>query len=138
VAALTPLSVDGMIVAASSTVQADSRVGSRGGVMPWVLLVAESVASLAANVAVAEPTVTGRVIAVWPSFALIAAYELLMRQVRYAAEAGKSWQRASRPSTGASVARTLEGVPAHRRHASDPGTSSRREIGRDLQLRVWQ
>ena len=44
-----------------------------------------SVASLAANVAVAEPTATGRVIAAWPSFALIAAYELLMRQVRCAA-----------------------------------------------------
>ena len=29
-------------------------------------------ASLAANVAVAEPTLTGRVIAAWPSFALIA------------------------------------------------------------------
>jgi hypothetical protein len=43
VAALTSLSVDGMIVA------------------------------------VAEPTVAGRVIAAWPSFALIGAYELLVR-----------------------------------------------------------
>jgi hypothetical protein len=41
-------------------------------------------------VAVAEPTVTGRVIAEWPSFALIASYELLMRQVRHAAESGTS------------------------------------------------
>ena len=40
VAALTPLSVDGMLVAASTTVLADSRSGSRGGVMPWLLLVA--------------------------------------------------------------------------------------------------
>jgi hypothetical protein len=32
-----------------------------------------SVASLAANVAVAEPTVKGRVLAAWPSFSLIAA-----------------------------------------------------------------
>src|SRR5262245_6415438 len=32
------------------------------------LLVAGSVASLAANVAVAEPTLIGRVIAAWPSF----------------------------------------------------------------------
>ena len=38
-----------------------------------------SVASLSANVTVAEPTATGWVIAAWPSFALIAAYELLMR-----------------------------------------------------------
>jgi Protein of unknown function (DUF2637) len=85
VAALTPLSVDGMIVAASTTLLADSRGGDRGGVLPWALLVAGSAASLAANVAAAQPTMTGRVIAAWPSFALIAAYELLMRQVRRAA-----------------------------------------------------
>jgi len=73
VAALTPLSVDGMIVAASTTLLADSRAGERGGVLPWALLVVGSAASLAANVAVAQPTVAGRVIAAWPSFALIAA-----------------------------------------------------------------
>lgn len=82
VAALTPLSVDGMIVAASTTLLADSRSGRRGGVLPWALLVAGSVASLAANVAVAQPTLIGRVIAAWPSFALTASYELLTRQVR--------------------------------------------------------
>jgi hypothetical protein len=101
VAALTPLSVDGMIVAASTTLLADSRSGGRGGLLPWVLLAVGSVASLAANVAVAEPTATGRVIAAWPSFALIAAYELLMRQVRCAADAGQSRRRASRPGNAA-------------------------------------
>jgi hypothetical protein len=50
--------------------------------LPWALLVVGSAASLAANVAVAEPTMTGRLIGAWPSFSLIAAYELLMRQVR--------------------------------------------------------
>src|SRR6478752_3442545 len=84
VAALTPLSVDGMIVAASATLLAESRAGRRGAVLPWALLVAGSIASLAANVAVAEPTLTGRVIAAWPSFALIGSYELLMRQIRSA------------------------------------------------------
>jgi len=76
IAPLTPLSVDGMIVAASTTLLADSRSGDRGGIMPWALLAIGSVASLAANVAVAEPTVTGRVIAAWPTFALIGSYEL--------------------------------------------------------------
>src|SRR6266516_2167248 len=85
VAALTPLSVDGMIVAASTALLADSRSGGRGGLLPWALLVTGSVASLAANVAVAEPTATGRVIAAGPSFALIGSYELLMRQIRSAA-----------------------------------------------------
>jgi hypothetical protein len=45
VAALTPLLVDGMIVAASTTLLADSRVGGRGGFLPWALLVAGSAAS---------------------------------------------------------------------------------------------
>lgn len=67
VAALTPLSVDGMNVAASTTLLADSRSGRKGGALPWALLVAGSVASLAANVAVAEPTLIGQVIAAWPS-----------------------------------------------------------------------
>src|SRR5215469_12206309 len=77
VTALTPLSVDGMIVAASTALLADSRSGGRGGLLPWALLVIGSVASLAANVAVAEPTAAGRMIAAWPSFALIGSYELL-------------------------------------------------------------
>jgi Protein of unknown function (DUF2637) len=35
VAVLTPLSVDGMIVAASTALLADSRSGGRGGLLPW-------------------------------------------------------------------------------------------------------
>src|SRR5580700_8062397 len=97
VAVLTPLSVDGMIVAASTTLLAESLSGGGGGFLPWALLVAGSVASLAANVAVAEPTATGRMIAAWPSFALIASYELLMRQVRRATYAGP---RSSRSDPG--------------------------------------
>jgi len=85
VATLTPLSVDGMIVAASTTLLADSRSGRTGGALPWALPVAGSVASLAANVALAEPTLVGRVIAAWPSFALTASFELLTRQVRLGA-----------------------------------------------------
>jgi Protein of unknown function (DUF2637) len=52
VAAPTPLSVDGMIVAASATSLADSRSGRKSGALPWALAGAGSVASLAANVAV--------------------------------------------------------------------------------------
>jgi Protein of unknown function (DUF2637) len=136
VAALTPLSVDGMIVAASTTLLAESRSGSRGGFLPWGLLVAGSVASLAANVAVAEPTATGRVIAAWPSFALIASYELLMRQVRRAAEAGTSRQRSGviggRPGcAGASSA----GCPAGVRPDAGERSAGR---GREAQVLAWQ
>lgn len=104
VAALTPLSVDGMIVAASTTLLADSRSGRKGGALPWALLVVGSVASLLANVAVAEPTLIGRVIAAWPSFALTASYELLTRQVRRGTARDDSQQEPSQrpmPPSGA-------------------------------------
>ncbi|NJP89396.1 DUF2637 domain-containing protein [Nonomuraea sp. FMUSA5-5] len=81
-AALIPLAVDGTIVAASMALLRASRQGERGGVLPWMLLVVSSVASIGANVAVAEPTVIARVIAGWPSLALIGAYEMLMCQIR--------------------------------------------------------
>ncbi|MBV2364673.1 DUF2637 domain-containing protein [Streptomonospora sp. NEAU-YY374] len=84
-AGLFPLSVDGMIVAASMALPADARQGGREGVLPWALLVVGSAASLAANVAVADPTLWSRVIHAWPSFALMGAYELLMRHLRVAA-----------------------------------------------------
>jgi hypothetical protein len=123
VAALTPLSVDGMIVAASTTLLADSRLGGRGGVLPWALLVIGSVASLAANVAVAEPSLTGRVIAAWPSLALIGAYELLMRQVRRSATVGADLhERSSEPQ----IPEGPVSGPA--------GTRG----GRDLQRHAWQ
>jgi hypothetical protein len=106
VAALTPLSVDGMIIAASTTLLADSRSGIRGGALPWVLLALGSLASLAANVAVAEPSATGRVIAAWPSVALIGSYELLMRQIRWSASA------AVRPAVKPARSRGRRGAPS--------------------------
>jgi hypothetical protein len=84
-AALFPLSVDGMIVGASMTLLSDARHGRKGGALPWALLILGSTASLAANVAVADPTTWSRIIHAWPSFALIGAYELLMREFRTAA-----------------------------------------------------
>jgi hypothetical protein len=54
-------------VSVSATLLADSRAGDHGGLLPWALLVVGSAASLAANVAVAQPTPAGRVIAAWPS-----------------------------------------------------------------------
>ncbi len=139
VAVLTPLSVDGMIVAASTTLLADSRSGGRGGKLPWALLVAGSMASLTANVAAAQPTSTGRVIAAWPSFALIAAYELLMRQVRQAADAGRSSRsaRRSRRRVTDAVSSGAADPVAGRRAARSAGPVQR-GAGRELQLRAWQ
>ena len=138
VAALTPLSVDGMIVAASTTLLAESRSGRNGGALPWALLVAGSVASLAANVAVAEPTLVGRVIAAWPSFALTASYELLTRQVRRSsADMGTQDQRARQPqrrrpaTAGHKPTGGLTLVSQHQRDGSGQRASS------DLARQAW-
>jgi Protein of unknown function (DUF2637) len=136
VAVLTPLSVDGMIVAASTTLLADSRSARRGGLMPWALLVIGSLASLAANVSVSEPTATGRVIAAWPSFALIAAYELLMRQVRNAAETATFRTRRGRPP-GRSVsaaAAIADGAVSTRK--AEPARG--RAVGKEVRLEAWR
>jgi len=79
--ALIPLSVDGMIVAASMSLLLDSRLGRRGGLLPWTLLVTGALASLAANIAVAEPAMAGQVIVAWPSFALTASIVILSFRV---------------------------------------------------------
>jgi len=138
VAALTPLSVDGMIVAASTTLLADSRSGRKGGALPWALLVAGSVASLAANVAVAEPTLIGRVIAAWPSFALTASYELLTRQVRRsAADTGTRDQRArkpQRPWSARAGRQPVGGLTLVSRHQRD---GSGQRVGSDLARQAW-
>jgi hypothetical protein len=130
VAALTPLSVDGMIVAASMTLLADSRSGGRGGLLPWALLAVGSVASLTANVAVAEPTATGRIIAASPSFALIGSYELLMRNVRSGTVGltGVDEPSPSLPGNCRAAAAGSESVvaqPVGRRHRSQPAARGR-------------
>ena len=142
VAALTPPSVDGMIVAASTTLLTDSRAGERGGVLPWALLAAGSAASLAANIAVAEQTAAGRVIAAWPSFALIGAYELLVRQVRRSAAGRgrplrKPGPQVSRPEPHATSS------PRWRVHRPGPGESAQSSAGtggsgRELQRQAWR
>jgi hypothetical protein len=122
-------------VAASTALLAESRSGGRGGLLPWGLLVTGSVASLAANVAVAEPTVTGRVIAAWPSFALIGSYELLMRQVRRAAESTRAKKRARGVVGDAGSARPPSSVPQRRAAVGD--TVARAREGWDLQRQAW-
>jgi hypothetical protein len=81
-ATLIPLSVDGMVIAASMSVLLASKMGRRGEWLPWTLLIVGSLASLAANVAVANPTTVSRLIAAWPSFAFVGAYHLLQGQLR--------------------------------------------------------
>jgi len=77
---LLPVSVDGLAVAASMTMLVRRRAGETAGVLPWVALLLGLGASLAANVAAADPTVVGRVVAAWPPVGLLLSYELLLQQ----------------------------------------------------------
>lgn len=133
--ALTPLSVDGMIVAASTTLLADSRRARRGGALSWPMLVAGSIASLAANVAVAEPTMTGRVIAAWPSFALIGSYELLMRQIRTSAAAASLHREPAQVPRGRAPALQVAAQPGA---GHSPGCGGHCADGRSLRQEALQ
>jgi len=77
---LLPVSVDGLAVAASMTMLVRRRAARATGVLPWVALLLGLGASLAANVAAADPTVVGRVVAAWPPVGLLLSYELLLQQ----------------------------------------------------------
>jgi hypothetical protein len=77
---LLPISVDGLAVAASMTMLVRWRAGERAGVLPWEALLLGLGASLAANVAAADPTVVGRLVAAWPPVGLLLSYELLLQQ----------------------------------------------------------
>ncbi|MGH3159576.1 MAG: DUF2637 domain-containing protein [Streptosporangiaceae bacterium] len=143
--ALIPLSVDGMIVAASMALLLDSRLGRKGGRLPWALLIVGALASVTANVAVAEPTITGRVIAAWPSFALTCSYELLMRQVRQLGPVRNDNPKQSRTGKQRQPRRTRE----HQRPASVPpaavpagatvnGSADSPRADRSLQRKAWQ
>jgi hypothetical protein len=135
-AALLPISVDGMIAASSMSLLAASRQGQRSGILPWALLVIGSAASLSANVAVAEPSAVGRLIAAWPSCALIGSYELLMRQIKQAAirsvpekvtasyEGHTSLTTDNRPSYTAHTSPTLESAISYEARITGLETSA--------------
>jgi len=79
---LLPLSVDGLVVAASMVLLTRRRAGLPGGRLAWAALLGGVGASLAANIAAAEPTVTARLVAAWPALAFAVAFELLLQQRR--------------------------------------------------------
>jgi hypothetical protein len=75
---LLPVSVDGLIVAASMTLLVRRRTNQPAGVLPWGALLLGGTASVIANVAAADPTLAGRLVAAWPPIALLISYELFL------------------------------------------------------------
>jgi hypothetical protein len=82
-ASLVPVSVDGLMVAASMTALTRRRAGQAVGALAWVALGLGIAASVTANVAAAEPTMVGRAVAAWPPVALGLSFELLLQQGRH-------------------------------------------------------
>lgn len=79
---LIPLSVDGMILAASLLIVNARRTYSETPWLAWLALVVGVLVSLAANVASALPDITSRLISAWPPVAFAAAFEIILRLVR--------------------------------------------------------
>jgi hypothetical protein len=81
---ILPLSVDGLLAVAALVLLADARANRRSGRAPaWFAVTLGIGASVAANVAHAEPTWTGRLIGLWAPVALAVALELALRHVRH-------------------------------------------------------
>ena len=106
---LLPISVDGLMIAASSVILARQRQGVPAGWLPWMALVAGVAVSVAANIAQAgadlkpigsdggpateadydDLLLKARLLAAWPPLAALAGVELLMRQIRGRQQAGR-------------------------------------------------
>lgn len=110
-----PLAVDGLVVAASMTMLVRRRAGKRPGWLAGTSMTLGLTASLAANIAAAEPTLIGRAVAAWPPIALLLAYELLMDQLRAAPRhplpTHAPATATDMPSHQPSVARDLAAMP---------------------------
>jgi hypothetical protein len=76
-----PLSVDGLVLIASLNMLVRRWEGQPAGWLTWTALLLGGAASLAANIAAAEPTLTGRLVAAWSPICLTISYELLMQQL---------------------------------------------------------
>lgn len=104
-AALMFVPVDGMAIAASMTMSVRRRAGLKAGLRAWATFLLGVGASLAFNVAAAEPTAGARLISALPCVSFLLTYELLMQLQHIKARGGPGSNRAavpepSKPATG--------------------------------------
>jgi hypothetical protein len=79
---LIPVSIDGLMVAASMVLVIRRRAGLSASGIAWGALIAGVLASLGANMADARPEVTAVLYAGWAPVALAVGFELLLQQRR--------------------------------------------------------
>jgi hypothetical protein len=72
-----PLTVDGLDLIGVLVLLADRRTGRRSGWLPWTVLTVGTLASIAANIAVAPNNPVARAISGWSAVALLAAAKML-------------------------------------------------------------
>jgi hypothetical protein len=82
VAYVLPISVDGMLIVASTAMVDDQRTGRPVRWSARVAFLAGVTASVAANITAAHPTFGARVVAAWPAIALLLVVEMLSRDRR--------------------------------------------------------
>ncbi|MEV7230901.1 DUF2637 domain-containing protein [Polymorphospora sp. NPDC051019] len=119
-----PLTVDGIEVVATLTILADRRAGRPSGWVTWTALVAGGVASLGANILVAQDDLIARIIAGWPAVALIAAIKMLSRILEHAPRHEAPTLRtpsiaASSPAKGADLATPPDNTDEPRHELDD-------------------
>ncbi len=79
VAYVLPVSVDGMLVVASTAMVEDQRAGRAVRWSARIAFAAGVAASVAANIAAAKPNPGARIVAAWPALALLLVVEMLAR-----------------------------------------------------------
>lgn len=123
-ALLFPLSVDGLLIAASVVLLADSRAGRTADWLAYLLAGTGASVSVAVNVAHdwTDP-VAATAIAGWPPVALLGSYELLMRLLRRLRPMSGSAALTSAPAeSGVDSPSGAPVVPQKRRAPSAPTT----------------
>ncbi len=82
-AMMVPLTIDGLVYAASMVILHSARARTRTPWLAWLLLWVGITATLAANVAHGwRNGLVGSIVAAWPAVALVGCYEMLMWLVR--------------------------------------------------------
>lgn len=138
VAQLYPLTIDGLIYAASMVLLDSARRRATPPVLAYVALGLGIAATLAANVAAGLAYgVLGAIVAAWPAPALVISYELLMYVIRSAAAA----PGAAGPDFGlnGSAAAAVEAFAAELAEGKVPGIRAirgRMHVGQDKASQV--
>jgi hypothetical protein len=142
-ALLFPLSVDGLLIAASVVLLADSRAKRPADKLAYVLVVVASLVSVTANVAhdwvsrIAEISIAG-----WPPLALVGSYELLMRLLRRLqmvteTPASEKAGAAEPDSAEVAIAAQPDKSAPRKRAASKPRPARKARPSREPEAREW-